>query len=110
MWDRAQTQLKRTVYFLGALAETNFGYVWDVGQPCPVSLIGLFDVIEFMTYEPSAYVWSPGYLVVPHGQKDIEHAYFVGVDTYEAQVNPSSYAMSLAMERDMDNHEEREYT
>lgn len=104
-----QTDIGKTVYLLGALAETSFGPAYE-DQPRPCSLIGLFDVVEYLPFEPSNYVWTPGFLVVPHGYDgDLDDGcYFVAAQTYEEQVHPAMHARMLVQERDMANAEEME--
>lgn len=111
MQTKTKGIIGKTVYLLGALAETQKAeptYDGDDFYPC--SLIGLFTVDEFHPYEPSAYQWSPGYTVVPVNYKDGDMVYFVAEQTFNEQVFPRAHAAMLVAEREMDfAEEEREY-
>lgn len=98
----------KPVYLLGCVAEVadsrgHFG----PGKPPQVSLMGLFDVEEFCPYEPSAYVWSPYFLVCSHyDQRDYPQYYAVPAQDFEQQVHPDSYAREVELEREQGFYEE----
>lgn len=95
-----------TVYFLGALADVSDERGMFAGEPRRVCLIGLFDVLEFHPYEPSAYVWDEGFTVTPHDQND-GPIYWVNGYVFDEQVNPGDYGRGLADEREMEFEAER---
>lgn len=94
---------ERTIYLLGPVCQVTTGATFDLVPP-EVCIFGLFDVIEFCPYEPSNYVWSPYFLVCPHGQEE-GPCYALSAQDYDEQVNPKSHALNLRDERDMDNRE-----
>lgn len=81
-----------TVYLLGCPA-----YI----DTFPCSLIGLFDVEEYLPYEPANYVQSPTYVVAPHDGTD---GPFYDVDVYDyiQHVRPAEHARQLVQEREWD--------
>ena len=99
----------KPVYLLGCPAEVSDDKGTFAGKPPKVSLVGLFDVEEFHPYEPSAYVHSPCYTVIPHGA-DPDDPLTYSVDAYdlEEQANPKAHARDLVLEREMAFAEEWE--
>jgi hypothetical protein len=89
-----------TVYLLGCEAYTEDGFA--------ICLIGLFDIVEYHSYEPSAYIFSSGYTVCPEGS-DEGPDYFVDAYVLQAHIDPKSYALDLALEREAGFAEEREW-
>lgn len=71
-----------------------------------VTLSGLYDVLEFNPTEPSAYVYSPCWTLVPHDAVDDEVTFCVDADVFESQVWPASYGRALAQERELDFYEQ----
>lgn len=67
---------------------------------------GLWDVIEHLGTEPSAYVWSPSWLLCPHGDEDDSRAVVVDAYEFDAQVWPKAHGRALAQEREWDRAEE----
>ena len=77
-------------------------------DPFPVTISGLFDVIERETPDPAAGLFGHNWLICPHGSDpDAEPVVYV-VDDYDfvAQVFPAEHAARLVAEREMDFCEE----
>lgn len=74
---------------------------------------GLYEVIEFVPYEPAAYVWSDCVVLCPveYSRADNWEDYIVDIDVglFESQVNPKSYGRNLVVERERDIEEQLEY-
>jgi hypothetical protein len=70
----------------------------------PIS--GLFIVAEFWPVEPSAYVWSPTFLVCRAGGDADAPSWTVDADVLVSQVDPHAYGRQLELERDMEFAEE----
>jgi hypothetical protein len=103
----ARVTERNPVYLLGCVADVADADGYFVGRPPEVCLVGLFDMIEFCPYEPSAYVWSPYYLVAPRGVEGGRY-YAVPAQDYVEQVYPDSHARELVQERMMEFREEDE--
>jgi hypothetical protein len=102
--------MNKPVYLLGCPAEISVSNGRGGWEHFPVSLIGLFDVIEYMPYEPSNYVFSPLYLVVPAGTDDEDETmYTVNALDMQKQVDPKSWARELVQEREMEWAAERDW-
>lgn len=88
-----RTEEGRTVYLLGCPAYID-------NRIC--SLIGLFDVEEFLPIEPANYVLSPTYVVAPHNGTD---GPFYDIDAYDyiEHVRPAEHARQLVQEREWDS-------
>jgi hypothetical protein len=69
------------------------------GKIQPIS--GLYHIVEFHPYEPSAYVWNACFSVAPEGDFTEEGVVTVDADTLWEQVEPSSYGAMLRAERDL---------
>src|SRR5436305_428701 len=90
----------KTVYLLGCPAQVSDG----CGNAADCSLIGLFDVEEFLPYEPGAYCFEDGFLLVPttSDHENIENPmFFVTAWDFDAQVHPREHALQLVAEREM---------
>ena len=73
---------------------------------------GLYEVVEYCGIEPSAYIFSPYYLICsadsPHDDWE-DNCYEIDVDDFESQVNPKSYGRNLAQEKEIELEQELEY-
>jgi hypothetical protein len=98
----------KTVALTGCLAEA---YNESANGYFPCSIRGgLFVVTEFHPFEPSAYVWSPGYSVSPADDSDADaYLFWVAAQDLEEQVNPHGHAIMLVQERDMAFAEENDF-
>lgn len=71
-----------------------------------IFLSGLFDVIEFMPYEPSNYVHSPGFIVGRMEDRENPDAPTWWIDEADMieQVSPATHASMLVQERETDDY------
>jgi hypothetical protein len=66
-----------------------------------VILNGLYVVSEYCPYEPSAYVHSPQFVVVPEDGEQVDPAEFIiDADEFDKQVWPKTYGRALVQERE----------
>jgi hypothetical protein len=73
----------------------------DNGEKILVS--GLFDVIEFCGYEPSAYISSPGFIIDrPENRDRTDTSVWVDEHVFWEQVDPHAYGRMLVQMREMD--------
>ena len=70
---------------------------------------GLYEFIEFNGVEPSAYVWSPYYLVCPLDRVNDEdwedHCYCIDEWDYQSVVYPKKHGIRIVEERERDIEE-----
>ena len=91
-----------TVALYGCPARNSAGH--------PVTLSGLFAVEEHWGVEPSAYVWSPYWVVsrLDADPDDESEVYDVDDDVFLAQTDPKGYGRLLVQEREMVEYAEGE--
>lgn len=99
----------RTVALTGCLSEAYNGTVDGKGEYLMCSILGgLFVVEEFHPYEPSNYVFSPAYTVVPADEPE-RGEFWIAAQDLEEQVDPAGHARMLVLEREMAFAEEESW-
>jgi hypothetical protein len=94
--------MPQRVYLLGCVAsvvsDEQHADLHAAGECC---ITGLFDVVEYERYEPSAYVWQNQWLI-ERVDGDAELLYIVEDWEFTEQVDPARYASMLVQEREME--------
>lgn len=90
---------KGTYYLEGCKAEVQVEGKWT-----STVLEGDYEIVEFMPYEPSAYVNSAGFLICPAGwdpevELDDDHLWFVEEWDLIEQIDPPAYKRFVEQER-----------